>query len=113
LVKILLSALLALIVFLMGGIATVQWLAWRDTYPWAVVVAAFWLGGLIMTWLVMELGYRVLRIIGAVGDEPEPEPKKQDEDEDDDLPPVRGRPGLGVPGKKPVAPALNMPGQRR
>ncbi|MBM3598003.1 MAG: hypothetical protein FJX35_07300 [Alphaproteobacteria bacterium] len=112
-VKILLSAVLALIVFLMGGIATVQWLAWRDTYPWAVVVAAFWLGGLVMTWLVMELGHRVLKIIGAVGDEPEPEPKGEDEDEDDDLPPARGRPSAGAKPGKPVAPALSMPGQKR
>ena len=112
-VKIILAGILALVLFLLGGLATVQWLSWRDSYPPAVVIAAFWLGGVAMTWVIMEAGHRVLAIVGALGDEPEPQPKRDDEDEEDDTPPVRGRPGTGAKPTKPVAPAINMPGQRR
>jgi len=88
-VKTLLAVMLALIVFLIGGLASIQWLTLRDTYPWAVIIAAFWLGGLMMAWAVMEIGRRMLSMLSAIGEEPPPPPKVEDDDEEDDRPPPR------------------------
>jgi hypothetical protein len=109
-VKIVALLLLALILFLLGGLAAIQWMTFRgDTYPAAMVIGAFWLGGLGMTLIVFEVGKRLLTMIGALGDEPEPPAKDEDEDEEETRPPPR-RP---MAPAKPVAPALNMPGHRK
>lgn len=110
-VKLLALSLLALILLLLGGIATVQWMTMRgETYPVTVILSAFWLGGLAMALVVFEIGRRLLTLMGAIGDEPEPAPAKSEDDEEDDRPPPR-RPA--APASKPVAPALNMPGGRK
>jgi hypothetical protein len=111
-VKLLSLSLLALILLLLGGVATVQWMTMRgDTYPVTVILSAFWLGGLAMALIVFEIGRRLLTLMGAIGDEPEPAPAKSDDDDDeDDRPPPR-KPA--APPGKPVAPALNMPGGRK
>lgn len=110
-VKLIVLALLALILVLLGGIATIQWMTMRgETYPVAVILSAFWLGGLGMALIVFEMGRRMLLHMGAIGDEPEPAPTKSEDDEEDERPPPR-KPAA-APGK-PVAPALNMPGGRK
>lgn len=110
-VKLIVLALLAMVLFLLGGIAAIQWMTMRgDTYPVAVILSAFWLGGLVMALVVFEIGQRMLTLMGAIGDEPEPPAKSDEDDDEDDRPPPR-KPA--APAGKPVAPALNMPGGKR
>jgi hypothetical protein len=72
-VKLIAAAALAVAIFYVGGMASMQALHYFGAFDWAITTAAFWLGGLVMVVIVAECVKRIIVAVASViEDEAEP-----------------------------------------
>ncbi len=73
-VKLVGAAILAVAIFYVGGMASMQALHYFGNFEWAITTASFWLGGLVMVVVVVECVKRTIMAIAAMVEEEGPPP---------------------------------------
>src|SRR5258708_39680804 len=89
-VKLLGATILAVAIFYVGGMASMQALHYFGNFEWAITTASFWLGGLVMVVVVVECVKRTIMAIAAMVEEEGPPPAPAAAaDAEDSHPPAR------------------------
>src|SRR5438045_9764227 len=73
-VKLLGATILAVAIFYVGGMATMQALHYYGNFEWAITTASFWLGGLVMVAVVAECVKRIIVASASVVEDEAPAP---------------------------------------
>ena len=96
-IKLILLAVLAVLMFVLGGFASLQLADMAGSLPILVRIAALGLGGLVFTWIVFVLGDRLLEMIyGATDDAGDKHAPKEEEER-----PAARKPAAPPPARKP------------
>ena len=106
--KLLAATVLAVAIFYVGGTASMQALRYYGNFDWAIITAAFWLGGLLMVVIVAECVKRIIVAVASViEDEEAPMSAPAEHEDEEDSRPTRAaaKPGPGT-APKPPSPAL-------
>ncbi|MBM3532878.1 MAG: hypothetical protein FJX60_07575 [Alphaproteobacteria bacterium] len=100
------AAAMAVAIFYVGGMASLEALGYLGQFDWAIKTAAFWTGGVVLALVLAEMTRRIIADIAAFLEEEadRPQPKAESEAERDEPPPKQpARPATAPP--KPPAPA--------
>lgn len=107
-VKALGAAIMAVGIFYVGGMASLEALHYIPAqFDWPIKTATFWSGGVLLTLVLVEAARRVIMAVATFLEDEPPEPKlKFEVDEEKDEPPP-AKPGArpSAPPPKPAAPA--------
>jgi hypothetical protein len=99
------AAVMAVSIFYVGGMASLEALSYLGQFDWAIKTAAFWTGGVVLALVLAEMTRRIISDIAAFLEEEAGEPKLKfevDEIHDDPPPKPAARPAAAPP--KPAAP---------
>ena len=101
------AATMAVAIFYVGGMASLEALSYLGKFDWAIKTATFWTGGVVLALVLAEMTRRIISDIAAFLEEEADVPKLKfevDEIKDDVVPPkVGARP---QPPPKPAAPPV-------
>jgi hypothetical protein len=100
------AAVMAVAIFYVGGMASLEALGYLGQFDWPIKTAAFWTGGVVLALVLAEMTRRIIADIAAFLEEEadRPRPKAEAEEERDEPPPKQpARPT--APPPKPAAPA--------
>ncbi|MSP48893.1 MAG: hypothetical protein EXQ95_06155 [Alphaproteobacteria bacterium] len=98
------AAVMAVSIFYVGGMASLEALSYLGQFDWPIKTAAFWTGGVVLALVLAEMTRRVISDIAAFLEDEVVEPKLNIEAEEvrNELPAKpTARPGFPPP--KPVA----------
>jgi hypothetical protein len=112
-VKLLGATIIAVAIFYVGGMASMQALHYYGNFEWAITTASFWLGGLVMVVIVAECVKRIIVAVASVVEEEAAAPAvppAADEEESRPAKPM-ARPVQAPPAQapKPAAPQPPKP----
>lgn len=97
------AAAMAVGIFYVGGMASLEALGHLGQFDWAIKTATFWTGGVVLAFVLAEMTRRIIMNIAAFLEEEAGEPKPKFEvDEEHDEPPPKA-------GAKSAAPAKPVP----
>jgi hypothetical protein len=100
------AAAMAVAIFYVGGMASIEALGYLGTFDWAIKTAAFWTGGVVLAFVLAEMTRRIIMDIAAfLEEEAEPPRLKFEVDEEHDGPPPKPAAKPAAPPPKPAAPA--------
>ena len=91
------AAIMAVAIFYVGGMASLEALGHLGQFDWAIKTATFWTGGVVLAFVLAEMTRRIISDIAAfLEDEAAPAQLKFEVDEQHDDPPPK-------PAAKPAA----------
>jgi hypothetical protein len=107
------AAAMAVGIFYVGGMASLEALGHLGQFDWAIKTATFWTGGVVLAFLLAEMTRRIIANMGAFLEEEAAAPRLKFEvdDEHDELPsrpaarPVAAPPRPAAAPPKPAVPA--------
>lgn len=101
------AAVMAVAIFYVGGMASLEALGYLGQFDWAIKTAAFWTGGVVLALVLAEMTRRIISDIAAFLDEEAGAAKpKVEVDEAKDEPPPRPAARPAVPPPKPAGQPL-------
>lgn len=97
------AAAMAVGIFYVGGMASLEALGHLGPFDWAIKTATFWTGGVVLAFLLAEMTRRIITNIAAFLEEEAAAPKLKFEvdEEHDELP---AKPAAKAAPPKPAAP---------
>ncbi len=98
------AAAMAVAIFYVGGMASLEALSHLGQFDWAIKTATFWTGGVVLTFVLAEMTRRIIADIAAFLEEEADAPKlKFEVDEVHDDPPPKPAARPAAPPPRPAA----------